>query len=378
MRQLFKTALCLLTIIFLVSCQKPEVVVVTREIITNLTMNITATPEPTNEPSLLGGGGQYIAFTTESDDGHWGVLLLDPITKESQTLTTTKIDSSPRYSPGILQWSPDGAKIAFIAPGEGIDNIFLVDPESGETTRLLESLLKITAFHWSPSGSEIAFLGAKLGESEGSLFKINIDGSNQEEIATRDDFRILIAPIVDWPKEDNLLVSAHVWADNEPFLRKVQLFQVNQTNGELRRVSDERFDYIGADFSPDASHILFYSHDEENNLDLFLMNADGNKLQQLADFSVADPAWSPDSKQITYAYNGSISTINVREGTAVAIVSMYDTRAPAWSPDGEWIVFAGKSEENSYFQLYMVHSDGTELTLLTNTEQHHDLPVWQP
>jgi TolB protein len=149
-------------------------------------------------------------------------------------------------------------------------------------------------------------------------------------------------------------------------------------NGELRRVSDERFDYIWADFSPDASHILFYSHDEENNLDLFLMNADGNKLQQLADFSVADPAWSPDSKQIAYAYNGSISTMNVHEGTAVAIVSMYDTRAPAWSPDGEWIVFAGKSEENSYFQLYMVHSNGTELTLLTNTEQHHDLPVWQP
>ena len=109
------------------------------------------------------------------------------------------------------------------------------------------------------------------------------------------------------------------------------------------------------------------------------MNNDGNKVQLLADFPVSDPAWSPDSSKIAYAFNGSISVLNPHESnSATAIVNMFDTRAPSWSPDGQWVVFAGKSQENSFFQLYIVRSDGTELTLLTNTEQHLDLPVWQP
>lgn len=378
MKRYLLATLFMLALLLHAACQTPQTTIVTREIITNVMVSVTATPEPTEEPEFLGSGGQYIAFTSEGDNGYSGIFLIDPVAKEPFNLTTTSIGTGLRYAPGILRWSPDGSKIAYIAQDSNEKNIFMIDWDSGEPSPLLANPANITAFDWSPDGDQIAFLATSPDASEGSLFLADMD-SNLTELATQDDFRVVIAPIVDWSTSDQILVSAHVWAEENFPLRTVQFFLVSAANGDLNQISDERFEHIWGDFSPDGSHILFFSYDEERDYDLFLMNNNGDKVQQLTSDRVFDPAWSPDSSKIAFAYNGSISIIEAHErNSAVAIVNMFDTRAPSWSPDGQWIAFAGKSKENSFFQLYIIRPDGTELTLLTNAEQHHDVPVWQP
>ena len=237
MKRYFFLTLFLLAAFLLAACQTPQTTVVTREIITNATVSVTATPEPTEESEFLGGGGQYIAFTMESDDSHFGVFLIDPVTKERIALTTVEIDASPRYAAGHLRWSPDGSKIAFTAEDGDNKNIYITDWKTEESSSLLANPTNITAFDWSPAGNQIAFLATPLTPptaSEGSLFLADLD-SNLTELATRDDFRVVIAPIVDWVTDDQILVSAHVWPEQTLALRTVQLFLVNTANGELNQ-----------------------------------------------------------------------------------------------------------------------------------------------
>lgn len=108
------------------------------------------------------------------------------------------------------------------------------------------------------------------------------------------------------------------------------------------------------------------------------MDMQGQNLFLLSEKLVFQPGWSPDGNRIVWADAGNIVVFDLVKPDMKTITSMHEVRSPAWSPDGEWIVFAGKSKENSYFQLYLVRTDGTELTLLTNAPQNHNNPIWQP
>ncbi|HZD55567.1 MAG TPA: hypothetical protein VE136_02495, partial [Anaerolineales bacterium] len=115
--------------------------------------------------------------------------------------------------------------------------------------------------------------------------------------------------------------------------------------------------------------------------------------------------WSPESDQLAItglAYGQAcnlspgLTLADLSEGRAQQIIApliqsgegddstlMAGAHTPAWSLDGEWIAF-GLDEDASTpltfaTRLYRVHSDGSDLTPLTNNPQGTaDYPVWAP
>ncbi|HRQ36897.1 MAG TPA: hypothetical protein PLD25_03160 [Chloroflexota bacterium] len=369
--------LLLLLLGFSTACGEAEPIVVTKEVIVQT--QITATPQPTltplPQPTPVGGGSGLLAYATETEveTDTLALNMFDLATYNSQLIDETKhLD---------FQWSPDGTLLAYRKnPDASEAGIVLFSPQTGTSIPLLEIPLPNMAFGWSPDSRQVAFLSPLEEEtSGGSLYLVNRDGSELKQIFSNEEFRVIIGPVVEWVNDETILFTAHTWPDEGTFgLRKVQIYTIHKDGDNLTRMSDYRFDHYLPHLSPSGDQLVFFSNGEDSEWDLFIMDMQGQNLFLLSEKLVFQPGWSPDGNRIVWADAGNIVVFDLVKPDMKTITSMHEVRSPAWSPDGEWIVFAGKSKENSYFQLYLVRTDGTELTLLTNAPQNHNNPIWQP
>jgi TolB protein len=91
------------------------------------------------------------------------------------------------------------------------------------------------------------------------------------------------------------------------------------------------------------------------------------------------PAWLPDGRVI---YQGCVESrcgllIMNADGTfPVQITDHTSDTAPEPSADGTRIAFMSQRDGN--WEVYLIHSDGTHLTRLTDHPAHDGLPVWSP
>jgi len=97
----------------------------------------------------------------------------------------------------------------------------------------------------------------------------------------------------------------------------------------------------------------------------------------------ACPAAEPVADQaIAYTLTGPDLTTSVRVMTpgGQAGRCVVDTPGPdahpAWSPDGRWLAFVGGDGRQD--DVYLVRSDGSDLTRLTSTAGRKQMPVWAP
>jgi Tol biopolymer transport system component len=95
--------------------------------------------------------------------------------------------------------------------------------------------------------------------------------------------------------------------------------------------------------------------------------------------------WSPDSKQIAYASQGSIWVVSASGGTPRRLTNapagggdprQATDRTPHWSPKGRWILFqSGRRGINS---LLVVSADGAVTSFLTSTKEEAADGNWSP
>lgn len=114
--------------------------------------------------------GRQIAFMSDRDGGFdVYVMNADGSSPERRTKTGTS---------WFPVWSPDGARLAFHV-GRDIH----VAPHNGSQLRRLTSDPENGMYpSWSPDGSRIAFMSWRTGRTE--LFVMNADGTNQTRLVT--------------------------------------------------------------------------------------------------------------------------------------------------------------------------------------------------
>ena len=280
-------------------------------------------------------------------------------------------------------WSPDGRQLVFQSerePGNPFYQIYLMDMETGNTTRVSPGIGKTTCSFINPSTGDILFASthhdprSKQFQDEELKFR----ASGQER--------------------------RYAW-DYDP---EMELYVSNRQTGSLRRLTNRRGYDAEASYSPDGQWIVFAStrdaYDrnlsaaERKQLDtdpsyfaeIYIMraDADGSGVRRLTNVAGYDggPFFSPDGKRIVWRrFNeagliADIWTMNL-DGTEPR--QLTDFGAMSWAPyihpSGEYLIFASNKLGFENFELFMVDIDGRkEPVRVTYTEGFDGLPVPSP
>ena len=244
-------------------------------LLTNTPPPPISTVEPTKAIVQSAEATGRIAFESKRD-GNYEIYVMNGDGSEQTRLTNNQWDD---FNPA---WSPDGMRIAFSSERDGNWDIYVMNSDGSEQTRLTNNPANDQVPAWSPDGTRIAFASQRDDNYE--IYVMNADSSGQTRL----------------------------------------------TNNQ------------GADFHPawstDGTHIAFES-EVDGNREIYVMNADGSGQTRLTNNSVRDwfPAWSP--------------------------------------PDDRYIAFELQRDGN--WEIYVMNADGSGQTQLTNNQADDSSPTWQ-
>jgi len=265
-----------------------------------------------------------------------------------------------------------GPKIVFGRVVDGNHDIFVMDFDGSNETRLTTHLGYDDQPKWSPDGSKIVFMSGRDGNFE--IYSMNADGTSQTRLTNN--------PAADgfpaWSPDGTRIafVSGNLEA---PGTFEIFVMNANGTN-RTQLTNDNLVDGVPA-WSPDSSAIVFMSGTttvfDPNSFEIFKINADGSNRTRLTTNTVVDgqPAYSPDGTKILFASGDAISpngieifVMNSNGTNRTQLTNNSVTDAfPAWSPDGTKIVFAsGSIADETTAELFTMNADGSNRTKLTN------------
>ncbi len=231
-------------------------------------------------------------------------------------------------------WSPDGKSIAYTANPEGNYDIFMMNPEGSETTRLTSSKLNEKEPSWFQDGKSLAYTREekKFIRNQLTLMRIDIQSGKTERIIPGYDKSQAIANIS--PK-GNLVT----FTGKRTFGWDVAMYDTRKNEVKFL---DEGGKSCRARFSRDGTRLAYVSSQADGKGDIWIMNPDGAGKTRLTD------------RNETYDY------------------------FPAWSPDDRFIIFNSSSQHdhNGDWALYVIDIASGKIALLFDSPGNDVFPDW--
>ena len=284
-----------------------------------------ATAAATVEATPPGVNGR-IAFMR--DTGHLQIWTSNPDLSAAVQITSEDADS------GFAVWSPDGKRLAFdstrsdLDPDDGsfINDVFLMDADGSNVSKLSESAGFSGEPAWSPDGTWIAFSSDRgVYPPQQAIYVIRPDGTGMRRVTA-------LPPTTSWqgsPRfspDGRKLVFTEFRSGNILKNRREgamagatsALFTINVDGTGLRQITPWGNNAGDADWSPDGKRLVFetvFAH-IGNMASVYVVDADGQHLTNLThdkgitgtgNFDALrletsfDPVWSPDGSKILYS-----------------------------------------------------------------------------
>ncbi len=211
-------------------------------------------------------------------------------------------------------WSPDGGRIAFTSYSAGQQGVYLLDTATGKVRLVIATGGLNLGPVWRPGGTELLLALSKDGNPE--IYRIDLAG--------RIVRRLTVSPAIE----------------------------------------------ISPDWSPNGRDIVFTS-DRTGSPQLYVMDADGagrNRLTFEGDYNDS-ATWSPNGEQLAYVTRTGARTFLVlisASGENRRLLTDEGWRHaedPSWAPDGRHLVFASdRSGVNKLYVMDVVNGDWRQLT----------------
>ena len=239
-------------------------------------------------------------------DNHDDVWAIDADGKDLTRLTHSP---GPDFDPS---WSPDGMRIAFRSERSGESEIWVMNADGTRQRRLAAGLSPA----WSPDGSLIAFSG------RAGLSMIRPDGTGLRVLAHTEG-----GEYPSWsPDGSRIAFNSNLTGDH--------VMHVAQADGsnvvDLSRAGEG----WQVDWSPNGRFILFTSHrDHQNNYtDVYVTRPDGSDVRRLTHGLAYTPAWSPEGDYIVFSAPGLfIMDPDGSDVRALETPGVGETSLPDWT-----------------------------------------------
>lgn len=223
----------------------------------------------------LSPDGRRIIFNIEediftiTDDGTWKIALL----------TGRKAFETA--------WSPDGTKIAFQSWEHDPSEIYAMDVDGGNLTRLTDNSAYDDYPAWSPDGTKIAFVSDRQGNIE--IYVMDADGSNQRRLTSHSASDTV--PV--WSPDGTEILFQSGRAGGGYW----GIYIMNADGTDVRQLAPSSSYSSNSPYpSPDGTKIVFHSYREgRDNAEIYTMDWDGSNWTRLTTNSAHDwiPRWAP-------------------------------------------------------------------------------------
>ncbi len=277
-----------------------------------------------------------------------------------------------------------GNPIVFVSDSDGDPEIFLLDPESGETVRLTNNRNPDLAPRWSPDGDNIVYTSYESGDAELNL--LDKKGAQLTRLTNNPGFdgSPLWRPEPINDQERLVFVSER----EEEGELVTEIYSINSDGTDLARVTINTNDDLLGDWSPDGEWVVFYNEDPGEDRGLWLRNPTGVNLVRLTEGEDSQPVWSPDGRYLAFVrQQGDVADIylasRLKDGTwsdgveeARLTSGAADDHSPAWRPDSKTLAFVSNRDGNP--EIYKMQADGANQQRLTSNSADDLSPVWSP
>ena len=218
--------------------------------------------------------------------------------------------------------------------------------------------------------SKIVFISDRDGNDE--LYMMDYDGHNQ----TRLTFNKIIDYMPAWTAEGEKIAYTSYRGT------EAGLYIYNPYEGTRKEVMSTGTNYAPS-FSPDGKKLAFCSTIEEGNSEIYVANSDGTNIRRITFNNAIDtsPAWSPNSREIAFTSDrGGTPQIYIMdaEGSNVRRISFGGSYhdATAWSPTGDRIIYVSRVDQ--IFDLYVLNLRTNKIIKLTESNARNESPCWSP
>jgi len=379
--------------------------------------------EETTGREIMPPASESYAGLTFSPDGNWiyytgfessasGKLSRITLFRGSQQEIAKDVDSA-------VSFSPDGRSLAFIRsnPKEAVDRIIILNAD-GSGERVL-SERKRPGFYmissreslaWSPDGKFIACPFGLTGADDEfmSVAEINVETGAGKSLTERRWHRV---GRVVWTKEANELLITAAEIGSELF----QIVKIFRSSGNAQNVTRELNDYYNLSLNQNSTRMLavaygksskiftassdepnqvrqiasgdydgiggvlwtwdnriVYASAENDNRDIWAMNANGGNRKRLTSDRAADdsPSISGDGRYIVFVSSRvgvpHVWRMNSSGGDAKQLTDRGGENLPVITPDGNYVVYSSRTEGRPV--LWKVSVEGGEPVQLTREQ----------
>ena len=284
--------------------------------------------------------GEWVVWgqTPNGDSSQSEFFLLDRKAPQSKPRRITAGDGKRALKEAGFAWSPDSKQLAFLSDAGSSQQQVFVTSLTGKPRRLTNLSGYLTDVQWSPDGAEVAFLFAQGGGGGGPLEAVAAQtGAIESELHNQRLTLVNAAGGSEHPlTPSDLNIYEYSWspdakrfaaiaapgpADNNWWI--AQLYTIDASSGEMKNLYRPPADRQVAvpRWSPDGTQIAFVgglmSDQGFNGGDIFVVSSQGGEPRDVTANRKRTPTW------VNWRSNGElIFTEDVDGGSAISTLKL--------------------------------------------------------